>query len=158
LQANLPDRERVVLRPAGIYGPNRVPNATAIRESVPIAAAPDSVLNLIHVDDLASIIVHIASAASLRSLYCICDGHCPTRRDYYAFIASLKGWPAPRFVDDGMPSHPQQPDASDPYQRPRARSDGNKRVDPSRLLADIPYTFRYPSYREGLTALAQEIA
>lgn len=157
LQENLPERERVVLRPAGIYGPNRVPNATAIRESLPIAATPNSILNLIHVDDLASIIVHIADSAPQRSLYCICDGHSPTRRDYYAFIASLKGWPPPRFVDEGTQSQLQEPNASIASHRPRARSDGNKRVDPSRLLADVPYTFRYPSYREGLTALAQEI-
>ncbi|MFN7731739.1 MAG: NAD-dependent epimerase/dehydratase family protein [Pirellula sp.] len=158
LQENLPESERVVLRPAGIYGPNRVPNATAIRESLPIAAAPDSILNLIHVDDLASIIVRISNSAPERSLYCVCDGHSPTRRDYYAFIASLKGWPPPRFVDDGAHSQLQQPSGSIAPQRPRARSDGNKRVDPRRLLADVPYSFRYPSYREGLTALAQEIA
>lgn len=159
LQEHLPESERVVLRPAGIYGPNRVPNATAIRESVPIAAAPNSILNLIHVDDLANIIVHVANSPPKQALYCVCDGQSPTRRDYYAFIASLKGWPTPRFVDDGTHSQlPHSHDDSIAAQRPRARSDGNKRVDPRRLFADIPYSFLYPSYREGLNALAQEIA
>jgi hypothetical protein len=91
-------------------------------------------------------------------LYCVCDGQSPTRRDYYTFIASLKGWPPPQFADDALHSPIKQPNDFVAAQRPRARSDGNKRVDPRRLLADVPYSFRYPSYRDGLTALAQEIA
>ena len=41
----------VVLRLAGIYGPERIPNLKALRSGKPIVAPEGSFLNLIHVDD-----------------------------------------------------------------------------------------------------------
>ncbi len=43
----------VVLRMAGLYGPERVPRLQAVREGVPLDVQGDSYLNLIHIDDAA---------------------------------------------------------------------------------------------------------
>ena len=45
-------KRSVVLRPAGIYGPDRIIRAEALRRGEPIDAPADGYLNLIHVDDL----------------------------------------------------------------------------------------------------------
>ena len=52
---------RVTLRPAGIYGPDRVPRWEAIRDETPLQVDPESYLNLIHVDDLAETIRAVSS-------------------------------------------------------------------------------------------------
>lgn len=156
IEAKVPESRRVVLRPAGIYGPGRVPNIDPIRTATPMDVNPNSFLNLIHVDDLVGVIVAATDAPTKSSLYCVSDGNSPKRRDYYEWIAQLGGWPSPKFVSQFPPSDPSST-AAPPLSRVRARSDSNKRVNSQRLRAEIDYCFQYPSYREGLAALAEEL-
>jgi nucleoside-diphosphate-sugar epimerase len=157
IESHLTSAHRVVLRPAGIYGPKRVPRWDAIRNALPLKVDPDSYLNLIHVDDLAMVIDWAAeaplgdaergdergnSATPIDNLYCVCDGNSPRRRDYYQTIADWMHWPAPIFDTDS--------------QR-QSRSEGNKRVCAEKLLRNLPTPLQYPSYREGLKSLMSEI-
>ncbi len=133
----------VSLRPAGIYGPGRIPNWQSIRDQVPMQADPSSYLNLIHVDDLASIVFRVAALDGMAPLYCVSDT-CPVQRgDYYRFIADLGGWPEPVYVDNAMRAAGVS----------MARSDGNKRIRSQKIQRDLSYAFRYPTYREGLSEL-----
>lgn len=141
ISQNITLAHRVVLRPAGIYGPGRVPRWEAIRDRTPLRVDPDSYLNLIHVDDLATVIDTVANAHSTSPLYCVCDGHSPTRREYYDTIAEWMRLPSPIF---------------DAHAERQSRSEGNKRVSPAKLLREMPIRFIYPSYREGLEALLAE--
>jgi nucleoside-diphosphate-sugar epimerase len=134
--------QRVVLRPAGIYGPTRVPRWESLREGTPLRVDPDSYLNLIHVDDLATVIDVVADAEGPSPLYCVSDGHSPTRREYYETIAEWMHWRPPTF------------DIPSPRQN---RSEGNKRVSPARLLREMPIQFAYPSYRQGLAGILSEV-
>jgi nucleoside-diphosphate-sugar epimerase len=143
MESNITSAHRVVLRPAGIYGPDRVPRWESVRDSVPLQVDPDSFLNLIHVDDLVTVIAHVADRLTLSHLYCVCDGNSPRRREYYQAIADAKGWPPPIF---------------DPGAQRQARSEGNKRVSPKRMLDELPIEFKYPSYREGLRALLEGVS
>lgn len=156
IEAKVPESRRVVLRPAGIYGPSRVPNITPIRTSTPMAVDPNSFLNLVHVDDLVGVILAATEAPTSSALYCVSDGNSPKRRDYYEWIAQLGGWASPKFASHSPPTESISNTASN-LPSVRARSDTNKRVDCRRLRSEIDYRFQFPSYREGLTALAAEL-
>ena len=115
------------LRLAGIYGPGRLPRLESLRAGVPIAADPDSWLNLVHVDDAAAAVVAIGDHPSPGPLYVLSDGRPLRRRDWYGRLAALTGSPAPRWT------------APDPAGR-----GGDKRVDPRRLLAEVGVSFAHP--------------
>lgn len=144
IQQRIQPLQHLILRPAGIYGPGRVPNWKNIRDATPLAIDPDSYLNLVHVTDLAECIVEMADRACQHELYCLSDGSPATRGEYYSFIAELGGWPQPVFSQDSS----TLPTSS--------RKSGNKRVCSERLHREISYRFQYPTYREGLRHILHE--
>ena len=90
--------EAVILRMAGIYGPGRIPNREALQQGRTIPASATGWLNLIHVDDAASVVLAAERASAGPHHYLVSDG-CPVaRRDYYRQLAQLLKAPAPRFV------------------------------------------------------------
>lgn len=148
LDQHVAQNNLVILRPSGIYGPQRVPRWQAIRDRVPLQADPDSFLNLIHVDDLAQVIDQVSKRPMSHTLYCVCDDFPSARRDYYEFIASLGNWPAPIFEEKAS-------DIASATKTGKSRSDGNKRIRNNRIKTELDYTFLFPSYREGLRDLIQ---
>ena len=122
------------LRFAGLYGPGRLPRVADLKAGLPIAADPDSWLNLIHVDDAAEVVCTVADAASPRGLYVVADGHPVRRRDWYGTLAKLTGSPEPRW-DTAAP-------------RPRG---ADKRIDPALLFRDLGFR---PIHCNPLVALA----
>lgn len=116
-----------VLRLAGIYGPGRLPRLESLRAGEPIAAEPDSWLNLVHVDDAAAVVIAVADHPRPGPLYVVSDGRPVLRRDWYGRLAALTGSPAPAWIP---------PD-------PAARG-GDKRVDPRRLFAEIGPPWAHP--------------
>ncbi len=122
------------LRFAGLYGPGRLPRLDDLRAGRPIAADPDSWLNLVHADDAATIVCAASDAISPQPLYVVSDGTPVRRREWYGRLAALTGSPEPRW----------DPSA------PRTRG-ADKRVNPSRLFADLPVTLAHP---DSLAALA----
>lgn len=154
--------EHVILRPCGIYGPDRIPNLVALERGDVLEVDPESTLNLIHVEDLVEAIDAVACGPLKQSLYCVCDGESPTRGEYYRWIAQRMGYPEPSFVAPAKPTNlPSSTHATSGETSgvdragisPRRRSQGNKRVRVDRLLADYGIVFRYPSYQDGLRSL-----
>lgn len=136
----------VVLRLAGIYGPDRIPRSDALRRGEPIDAPADGYLNLIHVDDAAQIVLDVERLARADQIttprtYCVADGNPGLRRDYYAELARLLDAPPPAFVEP-QPSSPAA-----------ARAAADKRISNARLIREVNPTFTYPSYREGLASI-----
>jgi len=131
----------VILRMAGLYGPGRVPRREALLAGEPIAAAADGFLNLIHIDDAASVVLAAESMARLPSMYVVSDGQPVLRREYYEELARLAGAPAPQFAP---------PPADSPA---AARATSDKRIRNDRVMAELRPTLAYPSYREGLAAI-----
>lgn len=129
------------LRLAGIYGPGRVPFLEALRSGRPVPTPADSWLNLIHVDDAATITTLVAERAPAPSLYVVSDGAPVRRRDFYQEIARRIGGPPPEFVSP-------DPDSA---QAQRAAGGGDKRVDASRLFRELNPVLAFPTYREGLS-------
>ena len=133
----------VILRLAGIYGPDRIPRSKDLLAGAPIDAPSDGWLNLIHVDDAARIVLLAAVKVTPPKLYVVSDGQPVIRGDYYRELARLLGAPPPRFVD---------PPADSPA---AARAASDKRVNPRRLFADLSPALLYPSYREGLASVVK---
>jgi nucleoside-diphosphate-sugar epimerase len=131
----------IILRMAGLYGPGRIPNAAEIRLNQPIAAPEHGSLNLIHVDDAASVVLAAAEWTKPPRTYVVSDGHPIQRRAYYEELARLLGAPPPKFA----PPPPHAPASV------RAASD--KRARNARMMAELQVTLAYPTYREGLAAI-----
>ena len=128
----------VALRFAGLYGPHRLPRLDDLRAGRPIAADPDSWLNLIHVDDAAAVVDAVARADAPRPLYVVSDGHPVRRRDWYGHLATVTGSPAPSW---------------DPA-APRSRG-ADKRVDPSLIFRDLAIA---PAHADPLLGIEAAIA
>lgn len=126
------------LRFAGLYGPGRLPRIDDLRAGLPIAADPESWLNMIHIDDAAAVVCAVADADAPRGLYVVSDGHPVRRREWYGRLAEASGSPAPRW----------DPDA------PRARG-ADKRVNPALVYRDLGMR---PLHPDPLTAAAGLVA
>ena len=128
----------VALRFAGLYGPGRLPRLDDLRLGKPLAADPESWLNLLHIDDAARAVRLVAAAAAPRPLYVVSDGRPVRRRDWYGRLAELIG---------------ARPPAWDPA-APRERG-ADKRVDPSLIARDLGFA---PDHPDAVAALAGLVA
>ena len=141
LSHRLADRA-IILRLAGLYGPGRIPRQAALLAGEPIDAPQNGYLNLIHVDDAASVVLAAATAPlSFPSGYLVSDGNPVVRADYYVELARLLGAPPVRF---------REPDTTSAG---AARAAADKRIANSQMLEALHVRLRYPSYREGLRAI-----
>ena len=114
-----------------------------VRQGKPLAVAGDALLNLIHVDDVVAAILAAENTTRLPARYNITDG-CPvSRADFYGEIARQLGLEAPCLIEPNG----QMPAAQ--------RELSSKRVQNTRMLAELFPHLRYPSYREGLANVIQ---
>ncbi len=146
IASHISKESRVNLRSSGIVGPDRVPRWQSVRDQTPLQVDPASYLNLIHVDDLAAMVVAVSAANMQFDLYCVSDGVPVRRKDYYEYISQLGNWPPPIFESRSLPA----------TGRSSFRSDSNKRVRNKRIQAELAVRLEYPSYREGLRSLMEE--
>lgn len=126
------------LRFAGIYGPERLPRLADLRAGRPIAADPDSWLNLVHVDDAAAVVIAVADAPAPRPLYVVSDGTPVLRRAWYERLAERAGAPPPAWDESA----------------PRSRG-GDKRIDSSLVWADLGIP---PGHPEAIAVLPQLVS
>jgi len=142
LLANHPFGNRaIVLRLAGIYGPQRVPMLKDVRQGKPLPINGDSLLNLIHIDDVVEAILAAENSTQLPARYNIADG-CPVRRgDFYGEISRQLGLEPPCFVS---------PDGQSPGAQ---RELSSKRIQNTRMLASLLPNLLFPTYREGLASV-----
>ncbi len=134
----------VILRLAGIYGPERLPYLEQLKAGKAIEAPQSGYLNLIHVYDAARIVQILSAPAHNLAgpvIYCVSDGHPVVRGDYYREVARRLGAPEPSFVDPPAGS------------ARAARAAADKRVSNSKLMVDLGIDLLYPSYREGLRGI-----
>ncbi|WP_113911647.1 SDR family oxidoreductase [Roseovarius dicentrarchi] len=134
-----------IFRLAGIYGPGRGPFAKVRAGTARRIIKPGQVFSRTHVEDIAQVL-----AASIRrpdpgAAYNVCDDDPAPPQDVIGFAAELLGLPLPEAVafDDADMS-------------PMARSfyAESKRVSNDRIKRDLGVTLRYPTYRDGLRAMA----
>lgn len=129
----------IVLRLAGLYGPERLPRRADVVSAAPLPVAAGEYVNLIHVEDAAAAVVAAEARGRPPRTYVVADGHPVERREYLKEMARQLGLPPPSFRDPL------------PGESPRRRG-GNKRANNARMLAELGVTLLYPTYREGLAA------
>lgn len=136
-----------IFRLAGIYGPGRsaidhIRDGTARR-----IVKPGQVFNRIHVEDIASVLAAAIAGRGHHTIYNVTDDEPAPPSDVILFAAQLLGQAPPPeifFADAGL-----SPMAASFYAE-------NKRVRNTRIKKDLGLTLLYPTYREGLRALAAE--
>jgi nucleoside-diphosphate-sugar epimerase len=140
-------KSSIILRLAGIYGPNRVPYIDKLRVGEPLAVPSEGWLNLIHVDDAAAIVLAADQWANQQpnldgpTVFCVSDGNPVVRGEYYREVARLIGVAEPTFAE---------PDADSPA---AARARADKRISNRTLVDTIRPSFQYPDYRAGLATI-----
>lgn len=138
LEAEALLRERrpdaVILRFAGLYGPDRLLRKQPIIRGEPLVGDADKWLNLIHVEDGADAVLATEAHAAPGATYTIADDGPTPRRAFYTLLAELLHAP---------------PAAFDERPEPGA---ANRRVSNRRAKADLGWAPRFPTFRDGLPA------
>jgi nucleoside-diphosphate-sugar epimerase len=124
----------IVLRFAGIYGPDRLLRKQALLRGEPLVGDADRWLNLVHVSDGVDGVLAAEAKAVPGETYHIADDTPVSRRDFYTLLARLL--PAPPAAFDHRPE-PGTP---------------NRRISNRKAREQLGWVPRFPSYREGLPA------
>jgi nucleoside-diphosphate-sugar epimerase len=143
-------RERGVplatFRIAGIYGPGRNAFVNLAEGRAHRVVKPGQVFNRIYIDDIAAVLA-AALANNATGIFNLADDEPAPPQDVVAYAAAMMGVEPP----------PEVPFAEADLS-PMARSfyEDNKRVLNLRIKDELGIALRYPTYREGLTALWRE--
>ncbi len=139
-----------VIRIAGIYGPGQNALETVKSGRARRIVKPGQVFNRIHVGDLAEIIDRAFSLALSRhagGIFNAADDEPTAPGDPIAYAADLLGVAPPPEVPFEEAKKAMSPFAISFYGE-------SKRVGNARIKSVLGVTLRYPTYREGLQALA----
>jgi nucleoside-diphosphate-sugar epimerase len=132
-----------ILRLAGIYGPGSNALKTLAEGKARRIVKEDQVFNRIHVDDIVATL-HAALARKADGIFNVCDDEPAPPQDVVEYAANLMGVPVPPALDF---------DSADLTPMARSFYGENKRVLNRRIEQELGVELRYPTYREGLTAL-----
>lgn len=127
-----------IIRLAGIYGPGRIPLAEKLKSGEVLQVPQEGWLNLVHVSDIAAMLLQVVEHDLTQPLYVFSDGNPVPRMDFYRELANLCGVAEPKFA-------PPDPNAT------RTQRAGKKRVNPQRLINELKFDLQFESYKEGLT-------
>jgi nucleoside-diphosphate-sugar epimerase len=137
-----------IFRLSGIYGPGRGPLEKLRRRESRAVIKPGQVFNRIHVEDIATALEAAISCSGERPgprVYNVTDDEPAPPQDVLDFAADLIGVPHPTRVPF------EQADMS---AMARSFYSDNKRTANARMKAELRVKLAYPTYREGIRALA----
>ncbi|HEV3436193.1 MAG TPA: NAD-dependent epimerase/dehydratase family protein, partial [Gemmata sp.] len=130
--------DAIVLRFAGMYGPNRLLRKKLLIDGEPLLGDADRLLNLIHIDDGVDAVLLTESRGTRGETYNIADDEPVTRRAFYTFLAELLHAAPARFDHHSEPGH------------------AHRRVSNAKAKLALNWQPRYPSYRTGLPVAVKE--
>lgn len=135
-----------VFRLAGIYGPGRSVIDQLRAGTARRIHRPGHVFSRIHVEDIADALAASIARPAPGRVYNLCDDEPAEPAEVVAFAARLLGVPPPPLVPWAE---------AEPALSPMARGfwDDNRRVSNARIKRELGVALRYPTYREGLTAI-----
>jgi nucleoside-diphosphate-sugar epimerase len=133
----------IILRMAGIYGPNR---GYWLRQylngQARIEGDGQRWLNMVHRDDVVGAIATALQRGTPREIYNVVDDQPVTQLALYQWLSAK--------TDRALP-----PTRQDPVGGHRKRGLTNKRVSNRKLNQSLGYKFKYPTFKEGF---ARELA
>jgi len=134
-----------VFRLVGIYGSGRSAFDQLRRGRARRIDKPGQVFNRIHVDDIARVLAAAIDQAGMHRIYNVSDDEPAPSQDVVAYAAELLGLPIPPevpFAEAGLHGMAASFWAE------------SKRVRNDRIRRDLGVSLLYPTYREGLRAIA----
>jgi nucleoside-diphosphate-sugar epimerase len=132
-----------IVRFGGIYGPRRTRLIEQVRTGrAEVFRGPPRYTNRIHRDDCAGVLRHLMGLESPLPLVLGVDDEPAALKDVLRWLAGVLGAPPAREVRAGARDR-------------EGRRASNKRCS-NELLHASGYTFEYPTYREGYTAILSE--
>jgi nucleoside-diphosphate-sugar epimerase len=130
----------IILRVAGIYGPDRLHYLQQyVKNEARIAGKGDRLINMIHRDDLVKIIIALLKNARPGEVYNAVDDEPVAQIHFFRWLSETLGKWMP-------PSVPETADAG------RKRGVANKKVSNRKLKMELGFQFKYPTFRQGYTA------
>ena len=135
----------LVFRLAGIYGPGQSAIDSLRAGTARRIIKPGQVFNRIHVEDIAGVIEAAFLGKPRHRIYNVADDEPAPPQDVIEYAAELLGLPVP-------------PDI--PFEQAELSPMGatfyaeNKRASNARAKGDLGWRLRYPTYRDGLAAIA----
>lgn len=138
-----------VLRLSGIYGPGRNALENLKAGKARRIILPGQVFNRIHVEDIAQAIAAAFAAPHGLGIVNVTDHEPAPPQDVIAFAANLAGLPTPPLQDFATAALSEMA---------RSFYGENKRVRNRRLCETFGVKLRYPTFREGLRALAATLS
>lgn len=130
-----------VVRFGGIYGAGRGRLLAKVQQGAEAQLEPPSYTNRIHQDDCVGVLAFLLAQKEsgdsvLESCYLGVDSDPAAESDLYQWLAQTLNAPQPKLYND-------------------SEGNSNKRCSNQRLL-EAGYRFKYPSFREGYTAIIKE--
>ncbi len=137
--------EVVLLRVAGIYGPDKLPLARLRQRKPMIAAEHAPWTNRIHVDDLVQTCIAAMERGRDGEIYNVSDGQPGNMADYFNQVADATGLPHPPVI---------LPDETTAQLSAGLRSylAESRRIDNSKMLKELGVQLKYPTLSQGLAA------
>jgi nucleoside-diphosphate-sugar epimerase len=130
----------VILRVAGIYGPDRGHGFKQfLKNEARMEDDGSRFLNMIHRDDLIGCIIAALKNGRPGEVYNAADDEPVSQLHFFQWLAQALDKPLP-------PSEPENPDAA------RKRGVTNKRVSNRKLKMELGHQFKYPNFRKGYSA------
>jgi len=135
-----------ILRLAGIYGPGRNALINLAHGEARRIVKPGQVFNRAHVDDIAEVTKLVLTRGLPGQIWNVADEEPAPPQDVVAYAAALLGLEPP----------PEEP-FDEARLKPMVREfyAGNRRVSIAKAKALLVFAPAYPTYREGLKALAE---
>lgn len=137
------DCECVILRVAGIYGPDKLPRARLLRRDPMLSELNAPYSNRIHIDDLATICFAAASKGG-SDTYNVSDGQPTTMLDYFNNVADCLQLPRPPQIS--MKDAQQQLTAG-----MLSYLNESRRLNNKKMLQQLGVRLKYPDLKSGLS-------
>jgi len=142
----------VILRVAGIYGPDRGHGFKQfLKNEARMEGDGSRIMNMIHRDDLIGCIIAALKNGRPGEIYNAADDEPVSQLHFFQWLAQALDKPLPpsepaaaALARSGAPQ--ENPDEN------RKRGVTNKRVSNRRLKMELGYQFKYPNFRKGYSA------
>jgi nucleoside-diphosphate-sugar epimerase len=129
----------VILRLAGIYGPDRgYWFKQYLKNEARIEGDGGRILNMIHRDDVVGVVITALKSGRAGEVYNAVDDEPVTQLGFFQWLSGPLGKELP-------PAAPEDAEAV------RKRGVTNKKVSNRRLKLELGYQFKYPTFRQGYT-------
>jgi nucleoside-diphosphate-sugar epimerase len=131
----------IILRVSGIYGPDRGHWLAQFQSGeARLEGAGQRILNMVHRDDVVGAIIAACERGEPGSVYNVTDEEPVTQIELFRWLSEKLRKPMPPAAEAGAAGK-------------RKRSATSKKVSNDRLKSELGYRFKYPTFREGFSAL-----